>query len=171
MAPRLLTEAVRGGHCDPAAVLAQLRHAELLDGRRWPKPSRTCSTRNARRPSACCTGWCASTGLAEPLWNVDLRLPGGPHLGAVDAYWPEQALALELDTPAPRTCGARDGEDVLWAEFARRRDHLERLGITVVRVSPWALCTVPQQQATVVRTALMAADDREPAAYVRVLPR
>ena len=62
-------------------------------------------------------------------------------------------------------------EDVLWAEFARRREHLERLGITVVRTAPRELWESPQQQATVVRTALMASADREPAAHVRVLPR
>lgn len=62
-------------------------------------------------------------------------------------------------------------EDALWSEYARKRDVLERLGITVVHITPRKLRESPQQQAVVVRTALMAAADREPAAYVVVLPR
>jgi hypothetical protein len=105
-------------------------------------------------------------GLPDPVWNVDLRLPGGPHLGGIDAYWPEQAVAVELDTRAPR-----HDEDALWTEYARKREHLERLGITVVHITPKKLRESLEQQATVVRTALMAATDRDPAAYVVVLPR
>ena len=99
-------------------------------------------------------------GLPEPLWNVDLRLPGGPVLGGVDAYWLEEAVAVELDTRVPR------GEEV-----RAEREHLERLGITVIRVAPGALREVMGRQAVIIRTALMAAQDREPAAYVMVLPR
>ena len=54
---------------------------------------------------------------------------------------------------------------------AAEREHLERLGVTVVHVAPRKLRVAAEQQATVVRTALMAAADREPAAYVVVLPR
>ena len=71
-------------------------------------------------------------GLPDPVWNVDLRLPGGPHLGGVDAYWPEQAVAVELDTRAPRQDDGRRCR----SEYARKREHLERLGITVVHVTP-----------------------------------
>jgi hypothetical protein len=100
--------------------------------------------------------------LPDPVWNVELRLPGGPYLGRVDAYWPEQAVALTLD--ARSGYGSHD-------DPARRRDRLERFGITVVQVTPGALRDGMQRQAVVVRTALMAAADREPAAPVEVLPR
>jgi hypothetical protein len=99
------------------------------------------------------------------VWNVDLRLPGGPHLGGVDAYWPEHAVAVEIDARAPR-----QEEDALWSEYARKREHLERLGITVVHITPKKLRESLEQQAAVVRTALMASSDRTPAAYVVVLP-
>jgi hypothetical protein len=105
-------------------------------------------------------------GLPDPVWNVDLSLPGGLHLGGLDAYWPEQAVALELDTRAPR-----HDDDALWSEYARKREQLERLGITVVYLTPKKLRDSAEQQATVVRTALMAAADREPAAHVEVRPR
>lgn len=109
-------------------------------------------------------------GLPDPVWNVDLRLPGGPCLGGLDAYWPDHAVAVELDTRAPRP-GHREEDDALWSEYARKREHLERLGITVVHITPRKLREAIEQQATVVRTALMASGDREPAAYVVVLPR
>lgn len=162
----LLTEAVRGGHCDPAALVRELSDARLLglphvvgavdallaEGRALAEGRLYALVRGA--------------GMPEPLWNVDLRLPGGPHLGGVDAYWPEQAVAVELDTRAPR-----HDEDPLWSEYAKKRDVLERLGITVVHLTPRKLREAPDQQGVVVRTALMAAADREPAAYVVVLPR
>jgi hypothetical protein len=109
-------------------------------------------------------------GLPDPVWNVDLRLPGGPHLGGVDAFWPDHSVAVELDTRAPRH-GLRQDEDALWSEYARKREHLERLGITVVHISPKKLRESIEQQAAIVRTALMASGDRDPAAYVVVLPR
>lgn len=97
---------------------------------------------------------------------MDLRLPGGLHLGGLDAYWPDQAVAVELDTRTPR-----QDEEALWSEYARKREHLERLGITVVHITPKKLREAVDQQAAVVRTALMASGDREPAAYVVALPR
>ncbi|NED27838.1 hypothetical protein G3I37_23555, partial [Streptomyces anulatus] len=91
------------------------------------------------------------------------------------AFWPDQAVAVELDARAPRY-GApgrrgRTEEPPRWSAPAAKREHLERLGITVVRLSPRKLREAADQQATVVRTALMAAADQEPAAYVMVLPR
>ncbi|MEU7060341.1 hypothetical protein [Streptomyces sp. NPDC046197] len=167
---RLLTEAVRAGHCEPAAVVRELTQARLLsrphvvdavdsllaEGRAIAEDRLYRMVREYRLP--------------DPLWNVDLRLPGGPHLGGLDAYWPEEAVALELDTRAPRQ-GDRPDEDALWSEYARKREHLERLGITVVHITPRKLRDAMEQQATVVRTALMAAADREPAAHVVVVPR
>ncbi|OON80949.1 hypothetical protein GBW32_11440 [Streptomyces tsukubensis] len=167
---RLLTEAVRGGHCDPAAVLAELRKAGLL--------SRPCvldaadallaegrAIAEERLYSMVFEG-----GLPDPVWNVELRLPGGPCLGTVDAYWPEQAVAVELDTRVPAPGGGRE-KDAAWGEYARKREQLERLGVTVVHITPRKLREALDQQACVVRTALTAAADREPAEYVAVLPR
>ncbi|MZD09618.1 hypothetical protein GTW43_31740, partial [Streptomyces sp. SID5785] len=163
---RLLTEAVRCGHCEPALVVRELTQARLLtrphvvdavdsllaEGRSLAEDRLYAMVREHRLPA--------------PLWNVDLRLPGGPHLGGVDAFWPDQSVAVELDARAPRT-----DEDAEWIEYAHKREHLERLGITVVHLTPRKLRESPEQQAAVVRTALMAAGDRDPAAYVVVLPR
>ncbi|MGB8942264.1 MAG: hypothetical protein WCD21_18780, partial [Streptomyces sp.] len=167
---RLLTEAVRGGHCEPAAIVRELNLAKLLTRPHVMDAVDSLLAEGRAIAEDRLYRMVAEHGLPDPLWNVDLRLPGGPHLGGVDAYWPDLAVAVELDTRAPRQ-GFRPDDDALWSEYARKRDHLERLGITVVHLTPKKLRESLEQQATVVRTALMASTDRDPAAYVVVLPR
>ncbi|MFD7443481.1 hypothetical protein [Streptomyces sp. NPDC059909] len=173
---RLLTEAVRGGHCEPAAVVRELTRARLLSQPHVVGAVDSLLAWGRAIAEDRLYALVRRYGLPDPLWNVDLRLPGGPHLGGVDAYWPEQAVAVELDTRAPRHSDLGDAggpgepeED--WTAYARKREHLERLGITVVHITPKKLRVTPDQQATVIRTALMAAPERDPAAYVVVLPR
>jgi hypothetical protein len=163
---RLLTEAVSGRHCEAAAVLKELSRARLLSLPHVVDAVDSLLAEARTIAEQRLYDLVHTHGLPNPLWNVDLRLPGGPHLGSVDAYWPEQAVAVELDTRAPRNDG-----DALWSEYVRKREQLERLGITVVHLTPRRLRESPEQQATVVRTALMTAPDRDPAAYVMVLPR
>ncbi|WP_432041335.1 hypothetical protein [Streptomyces cadmiisoli] len=163
---RLLTEAVRGGHCEPSAVVRALNQAKLLSRPHVVDAVDSLLAEGRAIAENRLYRMVREHGLPDPVWNVDLRLPGGPHLGGLDAYWPEQAVAVELDTRAPR-----QDEDALWSEYARKREHLERLGITVVHITPKKLRESLEQQAAIVRTALMAAADRDPAAYVVVLPR
>ncbi|MFE2041260.1 hypothetical protein ACFXAZ_10075 [Streptomyces sp. NPDC059477] len=167
---RLLTEAVRGGYCEPGAVVRELNQAKLLGRPHVVDAVDALLAEGRVIAEERLYRMVREYGLPDPLWNVDLRLPGGPHLGGLDAYWPEQSVALELDTRAPRHGDPQD-EDALWAEYARKREHLERLGITVVHITPRKLRDSMEQQAAVVRTALMTAGEREPAAYVVVLPR
>ncbi|MEU3829240.1 hypothetical protein GT045_02415 [Streptomyces sp. SID486] len=169
---RLLTEAVRGGHCEPAAVVRELTQAKLLSRPHVVDAVDALLAEGRSIAEDRLYRMVREYGLPDPVWNVDLRLPGGPHLGGLDAYWPDQAVAVELDTRAPRQGrGEERGDDALWSEYALKREHLERLGITVVHVTPRKLRDCPEQQAAVVRTALMASGDRDPAAYVVVLPR
>lgn len=163
---RLLTEAVRGGHCEPAVVVKELTQAKLLTRPHVVDAVDSLLAEGRAIAEGRLYRMVHKYGLPDPVWNVDLRLPGGPQLGGLDAYWPEQAVAVELDTRAPRP-----DEDAMWSEYARKREHLERLGITVVHITPRKLRDSMEQQATVIRTALMAAADRDPAAYVVVLPR
>ncbi|MFE9673355.1 hypothetical protein ACFYO5_04400 [Streptomyces sp. NPDC006259] len=162
----LLSEAVRGGHCEPAAIVRELDQAKLLGLPHVVDAVDSLLAEGRAIAEDRLYTMVREFALPDPVWNVDLRLPGGPHLGGLDAYWPEQAVAVELDTRAPR-----QDEDALWSEYARKREHLERLGITVVHITPKKLRDGMEQQATVVRTALMASGDRDPAAYVVVLPR
>lgn len=167
---RLLTEAVRGGHCEPAAVVRELSEGRLLGRRHVVDAVDSLLAEGRAIAEDRLYRMVREYGLPDPVWNVDLRLPGGPHLGGVDAYWPQPAVAVELDTRAPRPGEGQD-EDAQWSQYARKREHLERLGITVVHITPRKLRDAPEQQAAVVRTALMAAADRDPAEYVVALPR
>ncbi|MDI3404237.1 hypothetical protein [Streptomyces cavernicola] len=160
---RLLTEAVQGGHCEPVAVVRELEQARLLTRPYVADAVESLVAEGRAVAEDRLFRMVREFGLPDPVWNVELRLPGGPHLGGVDAYWPDQAVAVELDMRTVPEAG--------WSEYVRRREHLEQLGITVVHVTPRKLREGADQQATVVRTALMAAVDREPAAYVVVLPR
>ncbi|MFD3324593.1 hypothetical protein [Streptomyces sp. NPDC058701] len=163
---RLLSEAVRGGHCEPAAVVRELTVARLLNRPHVVDAVESLLAEGRALAEDRLYRIVRGFELPEPVWNVDLRLPGGPHLGGVDAFWPEQGVALEIDTRAPR-----QGEDDQWSESVRKRETLERLGITVLHVTPRKLRDWPEQQAAVIRTALTAAADDEPAAYLVVLPR
>ncbi|QDY76748.1 hypothetical protein [Streptomyces qinzhouensis] len=160
----LVSEAVGGGHCDPAALVAELDRARLL--RRPPVAGAVDALLSEGRARAeeRLYSLVYSYALPDPLWNVDLRLPGGTPLGRVDAYWTEQCVAVLLDVPAGD--GAADGT----SGGAARREHLERLGVTVIAMTPRELRDEPDRRATAVRTALLAALDRDPPAYVVVLP-
>nr|WSX79412.1 hypothetical protein OH826_39535 [Streptomyces sp. NBC_00899] len=211
---RLLTEAVRGGHCDAGAVLHELAAAGLLE--RPQVAAAVGALRTADRTMAEQRLYAMVRGqqLPDPVWNVELRLPSGPPLGAVDAYWPEHAVALAIDprpglppggadpyatrgsaamdggpeaddvyadpfgdafyagerdeTPLP---GADFGDAEIWSRCVQQRERLEALGITLLHVTAAKLRDAVEQQAAVVRTALVATADQLPAAYVVVTPR
>lgn len=175
---RLLTEAVRGGHCEPAAVVRELKRARLLSRPQMVDAVESLLAEGRAIAEDRLYAMVRDYGLPDPVWNVDLHLPGGPHLCGVDAYWPAYGVAVELDTRAHRA-GTPHGDplddplvdDPSRPEETGGRELLEQLGITVVRLTPKKLREVPNQQAVVVRTALMAAVGGEPAAYVVVLPR
>ncbi|MFF0625316.1 hypothetical protein [Streptomyces sp. NPDC004296] len=163
---RLLTEAVRGGHCEAAAVVRELSRARLLTRPHVVDAVDALMAEGRALAEQRLYDMVRAYGLPDPLWNVDLRLPGGPYLGGVDAYWPEYGVAVEIDTRTPRPSDHGRAD----APRDEHREHLERLGITLVRCRPRTLREAPKQQATVVRTALMAAADREPTHYVVILP-
>ncbi|MEU6173032.1 hypothetical protein ABZ832_14040 [Streptantibioticus parmotrematis] len=162
----LLTEAVRTGDCEPAAVVRELNTARLLDRPHVVNAVDALLAEGRAIAESRLYEMVRRYGLPDPVWNVDLRLPGGPYLGSVDAYWPDHAVALELDARAPR-----HDDPQLWTQARRAREHLDRLGIEVVRTTPKKLRTSLETQAAVVRTALLSAADRRPHGYVAVLPR
>lgn len=148
----LLAEAVGGGHCEPAALVGELRQARLLHRPPVADAVESVLAQGRLLAEERLYALVHAYGLPDPVWNVELRLPQGPSLGAVDAFWPEQAVAVALDA---REC----------------HRELEQWGITVVQLTPHKLRDRPDQQAVVVRTALMAAVDRDLAQQVVVLPR
>lgn len=159
---RILRESVRAGHCEPASVVRELNAAKLLDRSHVVDAVDALLIEGRAVAEGKLYEMVRAHGLPQPLWNVELSLPGGGSLGGVDAYWPEQAVALELGIRSPRE------EHVV---FAAEREHLERLGVTVVRVTPKQLRGPAAQLPVVLRTALTAAADRWPAVHVVVLPR
>ncbi|HZG04553.1 MAG TPA: hypothetical protein VE546_13435 [Streptomyces sp.] len=178
---RLLTEAVRDGHCEVRAVVRELTRARLLDRPHVVDAVEVLSAEGRAAAEGLLYGLVRAHGLPDPCWNVDLGLPGGSHLGGVDAYWPEQAVAVEIDTRAPHeapggdgaAAGGADGGAVWsgWSGYVRKRETLGRLGIAVLHLTPAGLRDRPERQAAVIRTALMTAPEREPAVHVTVLPR
>jgi hypothetical protein len=171
---RLLVESVRNGHCEATAVVRELTEARLLRRPHVMEAVDALTAEGRALAEGRLYEMVFLCGLPEPCWNVDLRLPGGPNLGGVDAYWPDQAVAVELDTRV-----SSQDEEVqrpgrpewsAWSEYARKREALEGLGITVVHLTPRKLRESLEQQAAIVRTALMTAVEREPAEYVMVLP-
>ncbi|WP_425470909.1 hypothetical protein [Streptomyces armeniacus] len=165
---RILTEAVRARHCEARAVVRELSRARLLSRPHVADAIDALLAEGRAIAEEHLYDMVCFQDLPDPCWNVELRLPGGPHLGGLDAYWPDHAVAVDLDTRAPRH---GQEEESLWEEYARKRESLERFGITVVYLTPAKLRDSPEQQAAIVRTALMAAADREPPAPVVVTPR
>ncbi|KUJ69309.1 hypothetical protein ACZ90_13315 [Streptomyces albus subsp. albus] len=164
---RLLTEAVRGAHCETADILRELGRCGLLDRPQVADAMDAVLAQGRAMAEGRLYAMVRGHRLPEPLWNVALRLPGGTPLAEVDAYWPDQAVALALDTSRDRTAATGRPDD----SAAHRRKELERLGICLLRVTPDRLRTAPADQAAVVRTALIAATEREPPGYVVVRPR
>lgn len=162
----LLTEAVRDGHTEAATIVGELRRAHLAARPEVVDTVTLLLAGDRSRAEDRLYALVRDHRLPDPLWNVGLRLPDGPHLGGVDAYWPAEAVAVEIDT-APA-----DGDGTLpGPAWSRKRALLERLGITVVRCTPDGLRHAPREQAVVLRTALMAAVDRDPAEPVVIAPR
>ncbi|MFE9254627.1 hypothetical protein [Streptomyces sp. NPDC006879] len=167
---RLLTEAVRGGHCEAAVVVRELTQARLLHLPHVVDAVDSLLEEGRAIAEDRLYDLVRTHGLPDPLWNVDLRLPGGPHLGGVDAFWPDQGVAVELDTRGGDHGAGATGQEQ-WSEVARKREHLERSGITVVHLTPRKLREAPEQQVAVLGTALAEAAERDPASYLVVLPR
>lgn len=165
----LLTEAVRGGHCEAASVVRELSRARLLGRPHVIDAVDTLIAEGRALAESRLYDMVDIHALPDPLWNVDLRLPGGPHLGGVDAYWPDHAVAVEIDARTPRRTSHDDR--TLWSQYTKKRETLERLGITVVHVTPRGLREALEQQAEAVRGAMLASAEREQAAHVVVLPR
>ncbi|MBB5934922.1 hypothetical protein [Streptomyces zagrosensis] len=162
----LLLEAVRDGHGEASTVVRELTAAQLLDRPQVRGAIEGLLAESRAVAEGLLYRMVREYGLPEPLWNVGLRRLGGPYLATVDAYWPDQAVAVELIARGPQ-----GDEDTPWPQDARRREHLEELGITVIQLTARRLRESLERRAAAVRAALLASADREPPAYVTILPR
>ncbi len=79
---RLLTEAVRAGHCEPASVVRELTQARLLGRPHVVDAVDSLLAEGRAIAEGRLYRMVREHGLPDPVWNVDLRLPGGPLSGA-----------------------------------------------------------------------------------------
>jgi hypothetical protein len=166
---RLLMEAVRGGHCDAGAVVRELRQAELLHRPHVVAAVGALLAEGRRAAEGRLYETVREHGLPDPVWNVDLLLPGGTPVARVDAYWPEHAVAVVIHA---RTSRERPGRDDAEApdEQIRHRERMERLRLVVLHVTPPELRESRERLAAAVRTALMSSGARPPAAPIVAVP-
>ncbi|MEU6864100.1 hypothetical protein ABZ924_12615 [Streptomyces sp. NPDC046876] len=145
----MLAQVVQSGWCHPQDLYAELRAArllrrpairtaaaELLAGVRSPAEGRA---RDALT---------AAGDLPTPLWNARLYTPDGTFLASPDAYWPDEGVALEIDSAEYHY--TRDA----WQATLRRRLRLESHGILVVSATPSMIRDTPAEVLTALRTLL-----------------
>ncbi|MFF5444469.1 hypothetical protein [Streptomyces sp. NPDC012888] len=145
----VLANVVQSGWCNPSDLHAELRAARLL---RRPAAGAAAAellagTRSLAEGRAREALFAA--GLPTPLWNARLHTPTGAFLASPDAYWPDQGVALEVDSVEYHF--TRDA----WQATLNRRLRLEAHGILVVSTTPAILRTTPATVTAAV-TALLA---------------
>ncbi|MFK0194737.1 type IV toxin-antitoxin system AbiEi family antitoxin domain-containing protein [Kitasatospora sp. NPDC090308] len=126
----LLREALlaRGGGCTVAELLAELAEARLLEA---PRVRAAVDELLAARREAAFTELVAlavERGLPLPLPGPELRMRGGTYIAVPDLYWPEAAVAVEVDSEL--RC-VSEGE-AAWVRGGQHR--MEYLGVRVVYV-------------------------------------
>ncbi|MFJ4774853.1 hypothetical protein [Streptomyces sp. NPDC088762] len=149
-----LAHVVQAGWCHPHDLHAELRAsrllarpairaaaAELLAGIR--------SIAEARARDAL-----TATDLPTPLWNARLHTPDGTFLASPDAYWPDEGVALEIDSAEYHY--TRDA----WHATLRRRLRLESHGILVVSATPSMIRDTPTEVLAALRTLLTLSASR-----------
>ncbi|WP_042800945.1 hypothetical protein [Streptomyces sp. C] len=94
------------------------------------------------------------TGLPAPLWNARLYTPDGTFLASPDAYWPDEGVALEVDSAEYHY--TRDA----WQATLRRRLRLEAHGILVASATPSMIRDTPKEVIEALRTLLTLATTR-----------
>ncbi|MEU3493886.1 type IV toxin-antitoxin system AbiEi family antitoxin domain-containing protein [Kitasatospora cineracea] len=125
----LLREALeREGGCPAAELLAELAEAQLLA---VPRVRAAVDELLAARREAAfaeLTALAAERGLPVPLPGPELRMRGGTYIAVPDLYWPEAAVAVEVDSEL--RC-VSEGE-AAWVRGGQHR--MEYLGVRVVYI-------------------------------------
>ncbi|MER5931312.1 hypothetical protein [Streptomyces sp. NPDC002054] len=150
----VLAGVVQSGWCHPADLHAELRTARLLNrpAARAAAAELLAGTRSLAEAQARET--LAATDLPAPLWNARLYTPDGTFLASPDAYWPDQGVALEIDSAEYHY--TRDS----WHATLHRRLRLEAHGILVVSTTPSILRNTPQEVTQALHTLLTLASTR-----------
>ncbi|EST23628.1 hypothetical protein [Streptomyces niveus] len=105
-----------------------------------------------------------NAGIPDPLWNPTLRTPSGTFLARPDAYWPDEGVALEVDS-AEYHLGITEYRDTV-----RRRLRLESHGVSVLSVTPSLVRDHPEELIAAVLTKLHLATTHPPRPTVLLRP-
>ncbi|MEV7420477.1 hypothetical protein [Streptomyces sp. NPDC089919] len=144
----VLAGVVQSGWCHPQDLYAELRAGRLLKrpGAAAAAAELVAGVRSVAEGRARDT--LAGSGLPQPLWNPRLVTPEGTFLATPDAYWPEEGVALEVDSAEYHY--SRDS----WHATLRRRLLLESHGVLVVSATPAMLRDTPGLVLAALRTLL-----------------
>ncbi|MFI5985844.1 hypothetical protein ACIBEA_33910 [Streptomyces sp. NPDC051555] len=159
----VLANVVQAGWCHPQDLHGELRAARALArpavrGAAAELVAGVRSIAEARARDAL-----TATDLPAPLWNARLYTPDGTFLASPDAYWPDEVVALEIDSAEYHY--ARDS----WHATLRRRLRLEAHGVLVVSATPSMVRDAPAEVVAALRALLGLAAHRPapPAATAR----
>ncbi|MFD5145587.1 hypothetical protein [Streptomyces sp. NPDC058401] len=144
----VLAQVVQSGWCHPQDLHAELRAARLLTrpAIRAAAAELLAGVRSVAEAQARDT--LSATDLPTPLWNARLHTPDGTFLASPDAYWPDEGVALEIDSAEYHY--TRDS----WHATLHRRLRLESHGILVVSATPSMMRDTPTEVIAALRTLL-----------------
>ncbi|MFJ6796509.1 hypothetical protein [Streptomyces sp. NPDC091268] len=149
-----LAQVVQAGWCHPQDLYAELRAARLLT-RPAVRAAAAELLAGVRSPAeARARDVLTATDLPTPFWNARLHTPDGAFLASPDAYWPDEGVALEIDSAEYHY--TRDA----WHATLRRRLRLEAHGILVVSATPSMVRDTPAEVLGALRTLLALAATR-----------
>ncbi len=144
----VLANVVQGGWCHPHDLHAELRAARI----RGRPAVRVAATELVAGVRSIAEGRArhtlAATDLPTPLWNARLHGPDGAFLASPDAYWPEEGVALEIDSAEYHY--TRD----TWQATLHRRLRLESRGVLVASTTPGILRERPADVIAALRALL-----------------
>jgi hypothetical protein len=150
----VLREAVADGGpdgvraCPPAELLDELREAGLLDEPRIRAAVDELLAAERQSALGGVRELAAAELLPAPLAGPELRMRGGTFVAVPDLYWPEEGVAVEVDTAL--RC-LTDGE-AAWVRAGQHR--MSYLGVRVLHLTAVQVLDEPDAVADQLRQAL-----------------
>ncbi|MCB5167230.1 hypothetical protein LG634_20590 [Streptomyces bambusae] len=159
----VLANVVQAGWCHPQDLHAELRAARTLTrpAARAAAAELVAGVRSIAEGHA--RDALARTDLPPPLWNARLYTPDGTFLASPDAYWPDEAVALEIDSAEYHY--TRD----TWHATLHRRLRLQSHGLLIAAATPSMIRTIPTAVTAAIKSLLTLATTRPtpPGIHVR----
>ncbi|MFJ8211916.1 hypothetical protein [Streptomyces sp. NPDC096033] len=144
----VLAQVVQSGWCHPHDLHTELRSARLLSRPAIQAAAGELLAGVRSVAEAQARDVLTGTDLPTPLWNARLYTPDGTFLATPDAYWPDEGVALEIDSAEYHY--SRDA----WHATLRRRLRLESHGVLVVSATPSMIRDTPTEVLNALRALL-----------------